>query len=96
MLTDWVKGQSMTFERNPYYQGEAGAQRIVVVIVEDTLQLVAQLLSGDVDYLDKTTLAGGPEVQSVADAAAQNKVNFKIIASPTWEHVDMNLFIKER
>ncbi|MFN8446701.1 MAG: ABC transporter substrate-binding protein [Caldilineaceae bacterium] len=96
VLTNWVKGQSMTFDRNPYYQGKVGAEHIAIVIVEDTLQLVAQLLSGDVDYLDKTTLAGGPEAKSVSDAAAEGKVNFKIIASPTWEHMDMNLFVKEK
>lgn len=96
MLTEWQKGQSMTFERNPYYAGEVGAEKVVIVIVEDTNQLVAQFLSGDVDYIDRTTLAGGAEVQLVADAAAEGKVNFEIIASPTWEHVDMNLYIKEK
>ena len=96
MVSEWIKGQSITFERNPYYQGEVGAQRVVIVIVEDTQQLVAQLLSGDVDYVDRTSLGGGPEVQSVANAAAEGKVNFNVIASPTWEHVDMNLFVKEK
>ncbi len=96
MLTEWQKGQNMTFERNPYYAGEVGAEKVVIVIIEDTNQLVAQFLSGDVDYIDRTTLAGGAEVQLVADAAAEEKVNFEIIPSPTWEHMDMNLFIKEK
>ncbi len=97
MITEWVKGQSMTFEANPYYYGEAPAlKRIVIVFVQDTTQLVAQLISGDVDYVEKATLAGGAEVQLVKDAGEQGQLNFEIIPSPTWEHIDMNLNIKEK
>jgi ABC-type transport system substrate-binding protein len=94
MITEWLKGQSITMERNPHYAGEVGVERIVIVIVPDTNQAVAQLLSGDVDYLDKSTLGGGAEVQTLVDAAAQGKVNVEIIPSPTWEHIDMNMFVK--
>jgi len=96
MITEWVKGQSMTMEANPYfYGGEPAVKRVVIVFVQDTTQLVAQLISGDVDYVEKATLAGGAEVQLVKDAAAQGQLNFEIIPSPTWEHIDMNLFVKE-
>jgi hypothetical protein len=54
---------------------------------------VAQLLSGDIDYLEKATLAGGAEVQTVVDAAAQGKVQMKLVPSPTWEHIDMNMYL---
>lgn len=93
MITEWIKGQSITLERNPYYAGEVGVDKIVVVIIPDTNQAVAQLLSGDVDYLDKSTLGGGAEVETLVNAAAEGKVNVEIIPSPTWEHIDMNLFI---
>jgi ABC-type transport system substrate-binding protein len=96
-ISEWVKGQSMTFEVNPYYYGEAPAiQRVVIVFVPDTTQLVAQLISGDVDYVEKSTLGGGAEVQLVKDAGDAGTLNFHIIPSPTWEHIDMNLYIKER
>lgn len=95
-ITEWIKGQSMTFEANPYYfGGEVAVQRIVIVFVQDTTQLVAQLLSGDVDYVEKATLAGGAEVQLVKDAGDAGTLNFEIIASPTWEHIDMNMYVKE-
>ncbi len=95
MITEWIKGQSITLERNPYYAGEVGAERIVIVIITDTNQAVAQLLSGDVDYLEKATLGGGAEVQTLVDAAAEGApVNIEIIPSPTWEHIDFNLFIE--
>ncbi|MEZ4734120.1 MAG: ABC transporter substrate-binding protein [Caldilineaceae bacterium] len=95
MITEWVKGQSLTMEANPHYAPGTGAQRVTVLFIPDTNQAVAQLLSGDVDYVEKATLGGGAEVQLVADAAVQGNINFEIIPSPTWEHIDMNLFVKQ-
>lgn len=94
VLTEWQKGQSITLEANPYYEGGTGVQRIIILIIPDTNQAVAQLLSGEVDYLEKATLGAGAEVQTVLDAAAEGKVNAEIIASPTWEHIDFNLYTK--
>ncbi len=96
MITEWIKGQSLTMEANPYYEAGTGAASIIVLFIPDTNQAVAQLLSGDVDYVEKATLAGGAEVQLVADAAAQGSINFEIIPSPTWEHIDMNMFVKQK
>jgi ABC-type transport system substrate-binding protein len=94
MITEWQKGQSLTMEANPYYAPGTGVQQIIVIFISDTNQAVAQLLNGDVDYLEKATLGGGAEVQTVVDAAAEGKVNLEILPSPTWEHIDMNLFTK--
>lgn len=97
VITEWVKGQSMTFEANPhYFGGEPAIKRVVIVFVPDTTQLVAQLISGDVDYVEKATLGGGAEVQLVKDAGDAGNLHFEIIPSPTWEHIDFNLNIKER
>jgi len=97
VITEWVKGQSMTFEANPYYVGgESAIKRIVIVFVPDTTQLVAQLISGDVDYVEKATLGGGAEVQLVKDAGDAGQLHFDIIPSPTWEHIDFNLYVKEQ
>ncbi|MCC6167246.1 MAG: peptide ABC transporter substrate-binding protein [Caldilineaceae bacterium] len=94
VITEWIKGQSITMERNPHYAGEVGVERIVVVFITDTNQAVAQLLSGDVDYLEKATLGGGAEVQTLIDAAESGgEVHIDIIPSPTWEHIDMNMYI---
>ncbi len=93
VITEWIKGQSITMEANPYYEGGTGVQTIVVVIIPDTNQAVAQLLNGDVDYVEKATLGAGAEVQTVLDAAAEGRVNAEVIASPTWEHIDMNLYL---
>jgi len=93
MISEWIKGQSITLDANPHYAPGTGVQQIIVVIIPDTNQAVAQLLSGDVDYVEKATLGAGAEVQTVLDAAAEGRVNAEVIASPTWEHIDMNLFL---
>ncbi len=94
VITDWVKGERIELEVNPYYEPAPKVQKIIVIFVQDTNQAVAQLLAGDVDYLERATLGGGAEVQTVIDAAAEGKVNVEIIPSPTWEHIDMNLYTK--
>lgn len=96
VITEWLKGQSLTMEANPHYAAGTGVAKIIVLFIPDTNQAVAQLLSGDVDYVEKATLAGGAEVQLVADAAAEGRINFEIIPSPTWEHIDFNLFVKQK
>ena len=94
MLTEWKKGESMTFEVNPHFQPAPALKKIVIVIVPDTNQAVAQLLSGDIDYLEKATLGAGAELQTVIEAAAAGKVKAELGASPTWEHIDFNMFSK--
>jgi hypothetical protein len=55
---------------------------------------VAALLTGNVDVLGTETLGAGAEVESVINAAAAGKVQVATLASPTWEHMDFNLFVK--
>ncbi len=95
-VTEWIKGQSMTLAANPYYWGgEVKTPNVIYVFVADTNQAVAQLLNGDVDYLDDSTLGAGAEVQTVIDASkATGAVLYEISPSSTWEHIDFNLFTK--
>lgn len=95
MVTEWIKGQSMTLAANPYYAGEVATPNVIFVFVADSNQAVAQLLNGDVDFLDDSTLGAGAEVQTVIDAAnSGSPVQYEIAGSPTWEHIDINLFTK--
>jgi hypothetical protein len=55
---------------------------------------VAALMRGDVDYLERLTLGAGTEVQTVVDAQTEGKLKVELIPSPSWEHVDFNLFTK--
>jgi ABC-type transport system substrate-binding protein len=95
MVTDWTKGQSLTLAANPHYAGEVATPNVIFVFVADTNQAVAQLLNGDVDFLDDSTLGAGAEVQTVIDAADSGApVQYEIAGSPTWEHIDINLYTK--
>jgi ABC-type transport system substrate-binding protein len=94
VLTEWKKGESMTFDVNPYYQPAPAISQVIIKIIPDTNQAVAQLLAGEVDYLDKSTLGAGPEVETVVSATAAGQIQSELSASPTWEHVDINLFMK--
>ncbi|MEF3273260.1 MAG: peptide ABC transporter substrate-binding protein [Chloroflexus sp.] len=95
ILKEWVKGQSMTFEANPnYYKGEVKVKRVIIKFIADTNQAVAQLLTGEVDVLGSETLGAGAEVQTVIEAGNRGEIQAFVVASPTWEHIDMNLFTK--
>lgn len=95
VIKEWNKGQSIVLEANPYYEGEVATPNVIFVFVADTNQAVAQLLNGDVDYLDDSTLGAGAEVQTVIDAAeSTGAVQYDISGSATWEHIDINLFTK--
>jgi ABC-type transport system substrate-binding protein len=95
ILKEWVKNQSMTFEANPnYYKGEVKVKKVIIKFIADTNQAVAQLLTGEVDVLGSETLGAGTEVQTVIEAGKEGKIQAFVVASPTWEHIDMNLFTK--
>jgi ABC-type transport system substrate-binding protein len=95
MVTDWIKGQSLTLAANPHYAGEVATPNVIFVFVADSNQAVAQLINGDVDFLDDSTLAGSAEVQTVIDAANGGApVQYEIAGSPTWEHIDINLYTR--
>ncbi len=90
-LTEWVKGDHMTFDVNPHHVPAPSVNRIIIRFFGDTTQAVSQLLDGQIDFVDRYTLGAGVEAQQVADAAAAGQINAKFYASPTWEHMDMNL-----
>ncbi len=94
-VKEWVKGQSLTLAKNEFYAGEVATPNVIYVFLADTNQAVAQLINGDVDYLDDSTLGAGAEVQTVIDAAnSTGKIKYDISGSSTWEHIDINLFTK--
>ena len=95
VVKTWEKGVKLELEANPnYWRGPVKIKKITVMIIQDTQQAVAQLLTGDVDVIGSETLGAGAEVQTVLDAQKAGKpVQVLIEASATWEHTDINLFI---
>jgi ABC-type transport system substrate-binding protein len=95
ILESWEKGQRMTFRANPNYFGGAPAiETIIIQFVADTNQAVAQLLTGEIDILGSETLGAGTEVETVIKAGEAGTIQAYVIASSTWEHIDMNLNIR--
>jgi ABC-type transport system substrate-binding protein len=92
VITEWVKGEKMVFEANPYFAlGEPKTKNLVISFITPE-NAEAQLLGGQVDVLDSTTLAG--VTQTLADAAAAGTVTVLVNPGATWEHIDFSLFVK--
>jgi ABC-type transport system substrate-binding protein len=95
ILKEWKKGEFMKFESNPnFVLGAPKVKNVIIQFYADTNAAVAALLTGEVDILEKATLGAGPEVETVLKAAAEGKIEARTDASPTWEHMDMNLFVR--
>jgi len=97
LIKSWEKGVKMEFVANPYYWRGVDTlkiKKITVLIVQDTNQAVAQLLTGDVDVIGSETLGAGAEVQTVLDAVKAGKpIQALIEPSATWEHIDFQLYL---
>jgi ABC-type transport system substrate-binding protein len=89
MITEWVKGEKIVFAANPYfYLGAPKTPNLVIKFITAE-NAEAQLLTGEVDILDSTTLAG--LTQTLVDAATAGTIVTLVIPSATWEHIDFNL-----
>ncbi len=92
VLTEWVKGEKMVFEANPYYVLGAPKTQTIVISFITAENAEAQLIAGGVDVLDSTTLVGVTE--TLSKAAEEGKITLLVNPSATWEHIDFSLFVK--
>jgi ABC-type transport system substrate-binding protein len=91
VLKEWVKGEKMVFEANPFYYGGAPKTPNIVITFIASENAEAQLLGGQVDILDNTTLVGVSE--TLKNAADAGQITLMIEPSASWEHIDYNLFL---
>jgi ABC-type transport system substrate-binding protein len=91
VIKEWVKGEKMVFEANPYYYKGAPKTKNLVISFITPENAEAQLIGGQVDILDDTTLVGVTETLKAAADAGQ--IQIIIDPSATWEHIDMQLFV---
>lgn len=94
VVKNWEKGVKIELEANPYYWrgvDKLKIKKITILIVQDTNQVVAQLLTGDVDAVDSSTLGAGAELELVLKNT--DKLQVLVAPSATWEHIDFNLYI---
>ncbi len=96
ILKEWKKGQGMTLVANPnYYKGEPKVKTIKIQMFEgNPAGAVAALLSGQVDVVGKETIGAGAELEQVVKAGLEGKISGTASASPTWEHIDINMFVR--
>lgn len=92
-IVEWVKGQKIELEASPhYYKGEVPIKNLTVLFIPDSTQAVAQLLTGEVDLLEQGSI--GSEAQTIIEAGSQGQIQVDSFPSPTWAHIDMNLFVR--
>ncbi|BCX03924.1 MAG: peptide ABC transporter substrate-binding protein [Candidatus Roseilinea sp.] len=93
VVDTWDKGSKIVLKANPnFYLGEPKAKEIVIQIFDaNPAGAVAALLQGTVDIVGKEVIGAGQELETVIKEAQAGKINAEPIASPTWEHADMNL-----
>jgi ABC-type transport system substrate-binding protein len=92
VLKEWVKGEKLVFEANPYYTLHPIKTKNIVIAIVAPENAEAQLLGGQVDLLDDTTLTGVTE--SLKKAEDEGKIKITVEPSGTWEHIDINMFIR--
>jgi ABC-type transport system substrate-binding protein len=91
IIKEWVKGEKMVFEANPYYfLGEPATKNLVVAFITPE-NSEAQLIGGQLDILDHSTLVGVTE--ALKNASDAGKITIIVDPSATWEHIDFNLFV---
>ena len=92
MVKEWVKGEKMVLEAHPYWFGGTPKSPNMVISIVTAENAEAQLLGGQVDVLDSTTLAG---VTETLDAAAkEGKIVLIVNPGATWEHIDIQYVLE--
>ncbi len=91
-LVEWVKGEKLVFAANENWVGGAPASPNLVIQIITPESAEALLLGGEIDILDSTSLAGLNETLQAAEA--EGKIKTFVEAGGTWEHIDVQLFIR--
>ncbi|HPH96183.1 MAG TPA: ABC transporter substrate-binding protein [Anaerolineaceae bacterium] len=89
-IVEWVKGEKIVYAVNEFAPADLQPKTPNLIITWVTPENAeAQLLTGAVDLLDPTTLAGLTE--QLVNAEKEGKIKNYVIAGATWEHIDFNL-----
>jgi ABC-type transport system substrate-binding protein len=92
MIKEWVKGQKITMVPNPNFYGGAPKTKNIVFLFVTAENADAQLLGGQVDILDALTITSIS--QTLKDAAGKGTITLITSPQATWEHIDINLFLR--
>jgi ABC-type transport system substrate-binding protein len=92
MLAEWKVGEYMKFVANPYFYGTAPKTPTIFIQFISSENAEPQLLAGAIDMLDSTSIIALS--QTLKDAAAGGTITILVNPSATWEHIDINMFLK--
>jgi peptide/nickel transport system substrate-binding protein len=86
----WDAGSQIVLVPNPNYNLTAAPllKRIVIKVIADTNQIIAQLKTGD---LDGATYDAFTAPTQVLDTLADSGQTVEYVPARTWEHIDFNL-----
>jgi peptide/nickel transport system substrate-binding protein len=86
MLTDWSKGESMTFDANPNYheKGLPATKKIIFKVIADDNSRVMQLQSGDIDTAINLSM------DSLYQLASDNRVTVAPTSSCETRFLSLN------
>jgi len=91
-IVEWVKGERMVFEANPFWSGTpVKTPNIVIQIITPESQ-EGLLLGGEIDTLASEAIVSPTE--TLAAAAAEGRITLYVNPSATWEHIDLALFLR--
>ncbi len=91
-LVEWVKGEKMVFAANENWVGTPPKSPNLVIQIITPESAEGLLLGGEIDILDSTSLAGLSETMAAAEA--EGKIITFVEAGATWEHIDVQLFLR--
>lgn len=91
-LVEWVKGEKMVFAANEFWVGDGPVTPNFVIQFITPESAEGLLLGGEVDILASESLAG--LTQALVDAEAAGTIKTYTEAGGTWEHIDIQLFIR--
>jgi ABC-type transport system substrate-binding protein len=77
---------------NPNFYGGAPKTKNIVFLFVTAENADAQLLGGQVDILDALTITSIS--QTLKDAAGKGTITLITSPQATWEHIDINLFLR--
>lgn len=94
-IKDWLPGDRITLEANPYYvrAGLPRLRNLTFRSLPDTNQVLALLASGEVDVATPDALPAS-QAALYENFEKQGLVKVYPLPSATWEHLDFNLFAR--
>jgi len=91
-IVEWVKGEKIVYAANEFWVGPAPKTPNIVIQIITPESQEALLLGGEVDTLGSEAIVSPTE--TLAAAATEGTIKLYVGPSATWEHIDIQLFLR--